>query len=1198
MVILFPWGGGDASAILARGLSALLTIVVVFLPFLALAGPDCVGVPQCADQLRELLAAEERAAGAADSVPGIRIRYDDEEIGGPSGNPLDRVDIDVRFDGLDDARQLNASTVPARRTFLPGNPVEFLATWNYGAFIAHAEIRIYRAEDKAQPASIAAPALILPLDGGGRAFWPDTAGLGGEAFAYTVRVYDEQGRFDETVPLPIKFTREADLLADADEHEIEPRPGEGEDRTMIANIPFVGGKVTVAGRNVPPGYEVRVNGARIATGIDGGFVSTQVVAAGEHEVDIAIVAPDESHRLDLERTVEVPAHEFFYVGIADLTIGRRTGHDSAAFVDAAPGEYRPVYRRGRAAFYLKGKMLGRYILTAALDTGEDELDKVFRNLDAKDPRQLLRRLDPDDYYPIYGDDSVAIEDAPTSGRFYVRLEDGRSHVMWGNFKIRLDGVELTRIERGLYGANAELRTQAASASGEAVGRISAFAAQPGTLPQRDEFLGTGGSAYFLKHQDITIGSEQVAIEERDAVSGLVKSTRVLRQNEDYSFDYIQGVILLNKPLASSAGDDAAVKSAGLSGNRNWLVVSYEYTPTGAEIEGYAYGGRAHLWLGDHLRFGATAFSDTTGLSDYLLTGADLLLRFSENSWFEAEWAQSSGQGPPSLASSDGGFAFSSGTSTTTASSGEAFRARLQLDLSLPGGPPGIAGGYYESRQAGFSAPARNARYDERLWGAFVDFGDDDSGRLKGKYDHGDRSDGLRRDEANLQLSRRIAPNRILAVGVERSEVAGNKGADGNGARTDAGIKLTEEISDSLQAWTFGQLTLAREETRRRNDRIGVGAAADLTDRITASGEISWGTSGIGLLADLSYQPTAADRYHVGYRLSPDGIAGDLDGYDPFGRDYGAVVFGFDRAYTDSLSLFGEENYDFLGAQRSRRHAYGVKYAPDDAWLYSAGIEAGEVFDETNGDFERFAVSGSAQYRGEGIDGGVKVEARMDEPQTGSGNDRDTWLAKANLGVKVSPDWRFLARIDAVISESDQSSILDGDYVEASVGFAWRPVENDRWNGLFKYTWLYDLPGPEQENANGQTSGPRQRSHVVSADVIHDVNRWLAVGAKYGVRFGEVDWNPPAGDFYPSTAHLGILRADLHIVHQWDLMLEGRALWLSELEQVQWGAVAGIYRQVSGNLKIGVGYNFGQFSDDLNDLTLDDSGVFFNIIGQF
>jgi len=41
-----------------------------------------------------------------------------------------------------------------------------------------------------------------------------------------------------------------------------------------------------------------------------------------------------------------------------------------------------------------------------------------------------------------------------------------------------------------------------------------------------------------------------------------------------------------------------------------------------------------------------------------------------------------------------------------------------------------------------------------------------------------------------------------------------------------------------------------------------------------------------------------------------------------------------------------------------------------------------------------------------------------------------------------------------------------------------------------------------------------------------------------------------------------------------------------------------YRQFGDNLKLGVGWNFGRFSDDLRDLTQDDHGIFMNVIGKF
>jgi hypothetical protein len=73
---------------------------------------------------------------------------------------------------------------------------------------------------------------------------------------------------------------------------------------------------------------------------------------------------------------------------------------------------------------------------------------------------------------------------------------------------------------------------------------------------------------------------------------------------------------------------------------------------------------------------------------------------------------------------------------------------------------------------------------------------------------------------------------------------------------------------------------------------------------------------------------------------------------------------------------------------------------------------------------------------------------------------------------------------------------------------------------------------------------------------------------------------------------------LHLVHELDALLEGRVLWSPTTRQADYGMIAAIYRQMSDNLKVGVGYNFGHFSDDLRDLSLNDHGVFLNVIGKF
>jgi len=171
-----------------------------------------------------------------------------------------------------------------------------------------------------------------------------------------------------------------------------------------------------------------------------------------------------------------------------------------------------------------------------------------------------------------------------------------------------------------------------------------------------------------------------------------------------------------------------------------------------------------------------------------------------------------------------------------------------------------------------------------------------------------------------------------------------------------------------------------------------------------------------------------------------------------------------------LSIYTEENYDFLGQQQSLTHAWGIDYAPGEAWKLGASAEAGEIYDDINGDFNRIAISGSASHTQEDRSASLRLEARFEDAPGDDETDRNTFLATANWAVKVDPDWRFLAKVDAAISQSDESVILDGDYVEASAGFAYRPVENDRINGLLRYTYLQDLPGPSQVNADDQLAG--------------------------------------------------------------------------------------------------------------------------------
>lgn len=1134
------------------------------------------------------LAAIAPALAQDDGLP-FKITVDGQVVTGstlPAEEAREGVAIDVKFDGLGVNPMLNVSTVPMRASFKPGDTIGFLASLNYAAWIDRAEIRIY--ERGRRKASGLVQTLAVSRLGTAEWVMPSE---GPAEMEYVLRVYDANGRYDETAPLPLSRTGQ-----DLETHDFGTKavaPGYAEDRTAVRNIDIHGGAITVYGRNIPSGHDVLVMGEPVPVDPEGSFVVQRIMPQGQQEVDIRVEKDGEG--IDFSRVVEIPESEWFYVGLADFTAGYNFNDHVEPL---RPGEFSDdVYTRGRLAFYLKGKIKGRYILTAAADTGEKRLKSIFRGLDEKDPRQFLKRLDPDDYYPVYGDDSLATEDAPTRGKFYVRLEKGPSHVMWGNFKANITGTKFLHNERALYGAQAKYRSKTPAPDGGARTGVDLHAAMPGTVPQRDVFRGTGGSAYFVKHQDVTQGSENVVIEVRNAVTGWVVARTALKYGTDYDFDYVQGVIILRDPLSSS---DAV-------GTENYLVVSYEFTPAAGDVDGYVVGGRAQQWLGDGLRLGVTGLKEKTEDSHQKLYGADIRLHGSEGTFVEAEVARSEGPGFGSTYSADGGLTLDDNPAAgAKGKKAMAYRVEGRIDLEdLSPNAQGSLGAHYEHHEKGFSSLDVNAPETRTLMGAEADVRLGEGLKAAASISDENIKAGSRTTQALGKLNAKVSESVSLEPYGSYTRKAGAASSTvKQGVRADAGVKILYAWDDEQEAFIFGQGTFASTGTMNKDHRGGVGGSFRLSEKLTAEGEVSYGTQGPGAKATISYEPTADDRYYIGYKLDPARDDSDNWPFQLVGDDLGTLVAGARHRFNEQWSAFAEDNFDVFGEHLSLTQVYGVTYTPDAAWTVTGGTEIGQVFDNTldsmgnkNPDFDRVALSLAVAYKSEdGIDGRIKGEWRIDDSEDDD-RDMEAYLLQASLGVKISDDWRAIATFDGVFTEATDST-REGDYAEGSIGFAYRPAEGDRLNALAKYTFLYDLPGADQVSVDGTTSSPAQRSHIFAVDASYDAVPQLTLGAKYGVRIGETRERADGADWEDSQVHLGVLRADWHVVHEWDAVLEGRVMWSPTTDEADFGAVAAIYRQFSDNVKVGIGYNFGRFSDDLRDLTQDDHGVFVNVIGKF
>ena len=125
----------------------------------------------------------------------------------------------------------------------------------------------------------------------------------------------------------------------------------------------------------------------------------------------------------------------------------------------------------------------------------------------------------------------------------------------------------------------------------------------------------------------------------------------------------------------------------------------------------------------------------------------------------------------------------------------------------------------------------------------------------------------------------------------------------------------------------------------------------------------------------------------------------------------------------------------------------------------------------------------------------------------------------------------------------------------------------------------------------------RKGHTAAMDVGYDLTKKWTVGGKLAYRLGQVSLDRENPVFFDNAAQLAVVRADWRFLEGWETMVELRTLELPDLGQRRGGALAAIYRYIGKHLKVGAGYNFTDFSDDLTDLSFDHQGFFLTITGS-
>ena len=1169
----------------------------------------------------------------------MRITVDGEPIDDPNRSSADiqrctdvamaEVDIRFGFDNMRSAPRLSVAAKPSSITVASkqlvdnspiddsfrlyevdvSSPVYFKMYTNYSSFMERAEVRVFEPGQSPDEEPLA----VIDMDIEGIAKWtPPTERFVDrhDKLTYVLRAYGEDGNFDETQPQSIYVVYDQADLLDPDELEVEPaEPPEelfaayGEDLLGLHNIGLSSGTVNVRGDNIPPDHEVWVAGRPIPVDETGSFVSEEILPEGTHTVEVAVLDKEGGGELYL-RDLEFEKNDWFYVGMADLTFAENSSSGAIDLMQGANSSQDiDSNLDGRLAFYVNGKFGEKWKLSASADTREGPIDSLFSNFMDKSPDALFRRIDPDYYYPTFGDDSTVTEMAPTMGKFYVRLARGANYGQWGNLSIGYMNNELAQVDRGLYGANLHYESDAATEFGDKRFAADVFAAEPGTIGSREEFRGTGGSLYYLERQDILTGSERVRIEVRDKTSGIVTGVVNLVPAMDYDIDYLQGRILLTEPLASTVGDNLLVRSGALSGDEAYLVVRYEYTPGFDDIDAVSTGGQAHYWFGDHVRLGVTAnVNDEDGV-DSSLNGADLTLRYSAGSWLKVQQAQSEGLVALPSFSADGGFEFNA-YDPAAFTDADASANRVDVAVSLADFTEFTAADfsfYVQEVEAGFSAPGLAATSDSDNYGGALTVPIGDRFLFRSKLDKRTQDLGIELDAQEYNLGYQFSRNWDIQAGYRIDDRVDNSIivplTQEQGKRTDAVLQVGYDSRASWKAYMFAQDTISTTGDRSDNSRAGFGGSFLVTDKLRLEGEMSSGDLGAGGRIGSNYMHSEQTSLYVNYALENERTDNAMRSIR--GRE-GNLVAGMKTRLGDSSSVFLEERYRHNGSMTGLTHATGINFAPGNSWSFGIKSDIGTLEDiDTGAETERTALGVVVGYSTSAWQLSSAVEYRNDDVEQPdlSSNERKTWLFKNSFKYQLNASGRFVGKLNHSESESSQGTFYDGGFTEAVFGFAYRPVHNDRLNAMAKYTYFYNMPTTGQVGAQPVASQFVQKSHVAAFDLSYDVTRSITIGGKYAYRLGQVSLDRENPQFFDNNASLYVLRGDYRFRDNWEFMLEGRMLAMSDIDERRVGALTALSRYFGDHLKVGLGYNFTDFSDDLTDLDYDHSGVFLNLTGS-
>ena len=859
-------------------------------------------------------------------------------------------------------------------------------------------------------------------------------------------------------------------------------------------------------------------------------------------------------------------------GMVSLTNVDAAGRSPARAYEAFDRELRRFSRSfengeglygGRGALFLKGRVKGHTLLTMAYDSDKDTRGVLFRD------------IQPEAFYPVYGDASIKSFDAQSSGRFYLRADRGRSYVLYGDLQTAAfgrDAQNLGTYSRSLTGLQHHFEHR------DAVANV--FASRDSLRQVIDEIGGRGVSGpYSVSNPNGVTGTEKVEIVTRDRNQpAVILSAVPLSRFTDYEFEPFGGRLLFKRPVP--ALDERL--------NPVSIRVTYEVEYGGEKA--WVAGADGQVTVGRRLQLGGSWAEDTTDGAPFRLHSVNGTLAIGRFTSIVAEGARTTGT------INTNGFNQTSWRNLATLSEeveGTAARVELRHQSARL-----AARAFAGSSEPGFNNPSSTLTGGRTEAGGRATFALTHDVRVVGEgLRSEDRLTGGSREGGTIGIEGALSRALGFEMGVRRAKESGQT-AQGTSAGVlpfglsaspgGFGLRSTNHYIDPISGQPIVNPGFSPTLSAGAQP-LGVGPL----DVLTLRGQIN---GRLGKIVDL-YGEAEQDVREADKRLAAIGghvrisernqlyarheFVSSLSG--PYAlnvdqRTYGTVV-GLSSSYMQNGDAFSEYRLGDAMSGREAHAAIGLRnlWPLAEGIRLSTGLERLQTFTRANQDQTATAASLGLEYtRSPKLKGTGRVEWRHDPSS-------DSWFSTVGLAHKVSRDWTVLGKNFTQFVSPRSTGAPNQVQDRLAVGAAFRDTRTNRLNLLSRYEFRF-----EDMLGSPTGLGTKRQVHVVSTHAdLHPVRAWTVSG-QHAAKWVDDRTDPVLSTF---RAQLLSGRVGYDLTKRVDL---------GALASVMWSPHDGRRHALGGelgfllraNLWLSLGYNATGFTD--RDLVLSNyttKGVF-------